>query len=89
MNNAKTINIPFPNNVRRILTHSKMYPKPIFGTNLHGPFVKKSAIPLEEEMTDVKNVVRYRRSVILGFLVEKFRCINVGYIPHMISKIYT
>ena len=58
-----------PNKVAIMLRHRKMkpiVPKPpnssFFGTNLHGPSIKKLASPLEAEISEVANVARKKES---------------------------
>ena len=54
---------PLPIKVAIMLRHRKMKPivpkppnSPFFGTNLHGPSIKKLAIPFEAEISEVANV---------------------------------
>ena len=57
---------------------------PFFGTNLHGPSIKKLAIPLEAEISEVANVARNK-----GSNGNDFPVINFGFITQRQSKICT
>ena len=68
--------------------------RPVFGINLHGPFIKKSAMPLEAENTEVRNVTTNRRSgayngTNVGVMDIIWGCplINFGCIPYKIRRI--
>ena len=61
---------PLPIKVARMLRHRKMKPivpkppnSPFFGTNLHGPSIKKLAIPLEAEIIEVANAAMKKGSM--------------------------
>ena len=60
---------PLPIKVKVMLRHIKMKPivpkppkRPFFGTNLHGPSIKKLSIPLEAEIIEVANVAMKKES---------------------------
>ena len=60
---------PLPIRVVIMLRHRKMKPivpkppkRPFFGTNLHGPSIKKLSIPLEAEIIEVANVAMKKES---------------------------
>jgi len=61
---------------------------PFFGTNLHGPSIKKLAIPLEAEIIEVANVAKNKGSKIFW---PKYNppVINVGFRAQRQSKICT
>ena len=61
---------------------------PFFRTNLHGPSIKKLAIPLEAEITEVENVAKNKGSISLS---SKCDCpiINFGFRPQRQSKVCT
>ena len=60
---------PLPNKIAIMLRHRKIKPivpkppnSPFFGTNLHGPSIKKLANPLEAEISEVANVAKKKGS---------------------------
>ena len=69
-----------------------MVPKPpkspFFGTNLHGPSIKKLASPLEAEISEVANVAKNKGSMPKSL---KYDCpvINFGFRAQRQSKICT
>ena len=65
---------PLPVRVAIMLRHRKIKPivpkppnGPFFGTNLHGPSIKKLAIPLEAEITEVANVAMKKGLTLINF----------------------
>ena len=62
---------------------------PFFGTNLHGPFCKKLAIPLEADISVVANVAKNKGSISLIPKRPDFPVINLGFSAQRQSKICT